>query len=57
MGSTFVTDSHKNPIDRSTFGDPYLNDKFNRKTFCKEFKNDLLGKSSPPMNIYYTNLE
>jgi hypothetical protein len=52
-----VTESQKNPGNISTFGDPYALDKFNRKTFCKEFKNDLMGKSSPPMNVYYKNLE
>ena len=53
LNSTFVNESNRNPNYSTTFGNPYALDKFNRKTFCKEFKNDLKGKSSPAMNSYY----
>jgi hypothetical protein len=40
LGSTFANLDNRN----STFGRPSKNDKFNRKTFAKEFKTEMIGK-------------
>ena len=61
LNSTFLIDKKdfRNPIgdmSRSTFGNPYLADKFNRKSFAKEYQLELKGKDAPSPDKYTGDL-
>jgi hypothetical protein len=61
LNSTFLVDKKdfRNPIgeiSRSTFGNPYLTDKFSRKSYAKEYALELKGKDGPSPDKYNGDL-
>ena len=61
LNSTFLVDKQdfRNPIGdlaRSTFGNPYLSDKFSRKEYAKEYSLEIKGKDAPSPEKYNGDL-
>lgn len=61
LNSTFLVDKKdfRNPIGdkaRSTFGNPYLSDKFSRKEYAKEYTLEMKGKDAPSPEKYNGDL-
>lgn len=59
LNSTFLVDKKdfRNPMgDHSTFGNPYLTDKFSRKTYAKEYYMEMRGRDAPSPDKYTGDL-
>lgn len=61
LNSTFLVDKKdfRNPIgdmSRSTFGNPYLSDKFSRKAYAKEYILEMKGKDAPSPDKYNNDI-
>lgn len=57
MNSTFLIEkkNFKNPLNKSTFGNPNQVKKFNVKEYSNEYQLDFKGKYSPPVGYYNIN--